>query len=384
MLTDFPLPSLLLILNCGWNVDSKRERSLEMDYLEDLLKVNSWVDLRGLGQRLNLEVSRPLPALRTNIEVQPAWPVVGDAIVVYTSGSSEASSSDLHSQSRASFRQRWDVGSLSFAVFNLGGHRKNPQLNAFKNYLFNNVAQFHVGIVEYDPETVVDSSRWLTVTGVGELAFLFRLDVVAHCYKVYAFNHFDGTLRNSHKCSEILASRIVYKESVAGFHDLTLGLFHLNFATAKSHVTKFQECRSVFFDIVAELIKKGLQVLMGDANQAASVLEDELRHRGVEVRLVHSFPVFAEVSNSTNEGNDCVGIWVVTSALDGFNVVYRFPSQEVYDYKGQFLGHGAHVPVYCSLERLKRLRANESLNRRDAKKSIAVAMWALRVRMLSP
>ena len=126
------------------------------------------------------------------LQVRP-WPHVKEceaAIHVQRFWSTEG---EVKISTGCRYRDRPDLGRLSFGVFSSGPSRCERDLNACMGEFLNSCPYFQAGLVEYDSENVCFAdSLWLAVAGPSGLALLSRRSTVAQYSVIYSVNPFSG------------------------------------------------------------------------------------------------------------------------------------------------------------------------------------------------
>ena len=224
------------------------------------------------------------------------------------------------------------MGVLSFAVYNMGGRRKEKQLNAFKEALYNKTEQHHLGIVEHDSSYQFDDSVWLPLTGPSETCLAVRKDNVLKCEELYAVRHVDGNYRHALQESELFAVRVTFLHPVLGYRYLDVGIFHLHYMTAKASGGVLKQSRDGFFATLASL---KLDVIMGDANQAVEDFAEVMTRHGVCAHLLAGKVSWQEFTTQKEIGHDCMGIWSLRDLRKDLTSSSVSPLEESYNHAGR-------------------------------------------------
>ena len=335
-------PSLLIIVNSGWNCWSNKERNKEMECLELLTSMKPTLTFASFmlearafaSTACDVCFSSQSAASTQQSETMPdftetPWmPVPKEPTSLYET----ASADPAPETGRKSYRHRVEVGVLSFAVYNMGGRRALQELNEFKESLYNNTQQHHLGIVEHDESYQFDESIWLPLRGPSETCLAVRKDNVVKCEELYAMRHVDGNIRYAVQSSELFAVRVTYLHPVLGYHHLDVGIFHLHYATAKATGGVLKRSRDGFFAILAAL---NLDIVMGDANQSVEDFADVMDSQGVCAHLLAGKASWQEFTTQKMTGHDCMGIWGLQDLRKGLTSSSVVPLEETYNYAGR-------------------------------------------------
>ena len=335
-------PSLLIIVFSGWNAWSLQQRTSEMECLNVLTSMEPTLTFASFVQQARAFTSTARDAcsssqsaaskqhtLTTPAFKETPWLSVRQKL---TSLYENAPADPGPETGRKSYRHRADVGVLSFAVYNMGGRRKEKQLNAFKEALYNKTQQHHLGIVEHDDAHQFDETVWLPLKGPSETCLAVRKDNVVKVEELYAMRHEDGHIRHSKQESELFAVRVTYLHPVLGYHHLNIGIFHLHYTTAKATAGVLKKSRDGFFAVLAAL---KLDIVMGDANQAVEDFVDVMERQGVCAHLLAGKASWLEFTSQKEQGYDCMGIWGLQDLREDLTCTPVVPLEDSYNYRGR-------------------------------------------------